>query len=63
MTQGESYHYGLFANKTAYQSDVEQFPFAQRICALLESPVNECYRDVDLLAARFPVVFTHLDEL
>ena len=57
--RGKRFHLGLFVNNAAHGRDVFRYPRDRRVCALLESPLNACYRDLDELVRRFPIIFTH----
>ena len=57
--RGKRFHLGLFVNNAAHARDVFRYPRNRRVCALLESPLNACYRDLDELVRRFPIIFTH----
>lgn len=55
--------FGLFVNGEAYSKSVLKWPKERRICALVESPINPCYRDPAELERRFPLILTHRQEL
>lgn len=57
------FHFGLFANHAAHSQDVLRYPRDRRACALLESPISTCYRDLDELVRRFSIIFTHQRDL
>ncbi len=56
-------HAALFVNNEAYSDVVLQWPRERRICALVESPINPCFRDTAELERRFPLILTHRQEL
>ncbi|OYP39158.1 hypothetical protein CGZ80_00480 [Rhodopirellula sp. MGV] len=59
----ESFHAGLFVNQSAYNDAALRYPQNRRFAALIESPINPCFDDLDLLAKRFDTVFTHQSDL
>lgn len=61
--EGRRFHAGLFVNNAALLRDAFRYPKSQRLCVLLESPINECYRYVDLYKQRFSTIFTHQQHL
>lgn len=61
--RGGDFDFGLFINQHAHGAEVRRYPFERRLCALFESPINACYRDLDALRRKFPVIFTHQQRL
>lgn len=57
------FHGALFVNNEAYSDQVMKWPRERRLCALVESPINSCYRDTAELERRFPLILTHRQEL
>lgn len=58
-----SFHAGLFVNLHAKDQDAFQYGINARFCALLESPINPCYSDIDQLEQQYSIIFTHQTHL
>ena len=53
-------HVVVFANQAVHSPLVDRVPRPRRVAALVESPINGCFRDIERTATRFPLVCTHL---
>ncbi|MCA9052374.1 MAG: hypothetical protein KDA75_00990 [Planctomycetaceae bacterium] len=53
------FHFGLFANTAVHSPAMHHYPRERRLCGLFESPIHNCYANVDRLIRDFPLIFTH----
>ena len=56
---------GAFFTKSLLSEEAFCYPRSRRIAVLTESPVDPCFKGltIELLSARFPMVFTHQRQL
>lgn len=52
-------HLAAFFSKSVLSDAVFDYPRPMRVAVLTESPIDTCYREIDEVVRRFPVVFTH----
>jgi len=63
LKHGRTFHCGLFVDRHTMSSDVSRYPRERRIGALMESPINPVFQDLDRLVRTFPLIFTHWEDL
>lgn len=63
LKQGLPMHAAAFFSKAVLSRRVFDYPRERRVAILAESPIDACYRNLDEVVRRFPLVFTHQREL
>lgn len=63
LRRAGAFHLGAFFSKAVLSDEVFRYPRRQRIAVLSESPIDVCYRRIDEVVRRFPLVYTHQRQL
>jgi hypothetical protein len=56
-------HLAAFFSKSVLTDAVYDYPREMRIAVLTESPIDACYREIDEVGRRFPLIYTHQRDL